>query len=49
LDGRIHLVLDGGSSPGGVPSTVVDCTGEGPVVLRSGPIDQALIQLVLLN
>ena len=49
LDGRIHLVLDGGSSPGGVPSTVVDCTGDGPVVLRAGPIDQALIQLVLLN
>ena len=27
LDGRIELVLDGGDAPGGVPSTVVDCTG----------------------
>lgn len=49
LDGRIHLVLDGGTTPGGVPSTVVDCTGSGPQLLRAGPIDQALIQLVLLD
>ncbi len=26
LEGRIELVLDGGAAPGGVPSTVVDCT-----------------------
>ncbi len=38
LGGRIHLVLDGGRAPGGVPSTVVDCTGEELVVLRQGPI-----------
>lgn len=28
----------GGSSRGGVPSTVVDCTVDPPVLLRSGPI-----------
>lgn len=38
LAGRIPLILDGGRTPGGVPSTVVDCTGEKPVVLREGPI-----------
>ena len=38
LQGRIHLILDGGATPGGVPSTVVDCTGEQPEVLRAGPI-----------
>jgi L-threonylcarbamoyladenylate synthase len=38
LNGRIHLILDGGRTPGGVPSTVVDCTGEVPVVLREGPV-----------
>lgn len=38
LDGRIHLILDGGPTPGGVPSTVVDCTGAMPRVLRPGPI-----------
>ncbi len=38
LDGRVHLVIDGGKSPGGVPSTVVDCTTSEPVILRPGPI-----------
>lgn len=38
LDGKVHLIIDGGRSPGGVPSTVVDCTGPEPVVLRPGPI-----------
>lgn len=47
LQGRFHLLLDGGVTPGGVPSTVVDCTGAKPVILRQGPvtaeqIDQAL-------
>ncbi len=26
LDGRIDLIIDGGKTPGGVPSTLVDCT-----------------------
>jgi L-threonylcarbamoyladenylate synthase len=38
LNGRIHLILDGGRTPGGVPSTVVDCTAADPVVLREGPV-----------
>jgi L-threonylcarbamoyladenylate synthase len=38
LAGRIDLLLDGGRTPGGVPSTVVDCTGPEPIVLREGPI-----------
>ena len=38
LNGRIPLILDGGSTKGGVPSTLVDCTGEMPVILREGPI-----------
>jgi L-threonylcarbamoyladenylate synthase len=38
LEGRVDLVLDGGKTPGGVPSTVVDMTGEKPVVLRQGPV-----------
>jgi L-threonylcarbamoyladenylate synthase len=38
LDGRVDLILDGGKTPGGVPSTVVDMTGEEPKVLRQGPI-----------
>jgi L-threonylcarbamoyladenylate synthase len=38
LYGRISLVLDGGTTPGGVPSTVLDCTADEPRVLRQGPI-----------
>ena len=43
LDGRIDLILDGGMTPGGVPSSVVDCTGSEPILLREGPIDLAAI------
>jgi L-threonylcarbamoyladenylate synthase len=38
LDGRIPLVLDGGPVPGGVPSTVVDCTQDPPRILRQGAL-----------
>ena len=38
LEARIPLILDGGRTPGSQPSTVVDCTGAEPVVLRLGPI-----------
>jgi len=38
LDGRIELILDGGVTPGGKPSTVVDCTQSVPRILRPGPI-----------
>jgi len=41
LAGRISIILDGGTTPGGSPSTVVDCTGPGPLILRSGPISLA--------
>jgi L-threonylcarbamoyladenylate synthase len=47
LDGRIHLLIDGGPSPGSVPSTVVDCTGSEPVILRSGPISMADIEAAI--
>jgi L-threonylcarbamoyladenylate synthase len=38
LNGRIPLILDGEKTKGGVPSTLVDCTGERPVILREGPV-----------
>jgi L-threonylcarbamoyladenylate synthase len=46
LDGRFHLLIDGGETPGGVPSTVVDCTGPAPVILRAGPITEAQIKSI---
>ena len=36
LDGRIDAILDGGTTPGGVPSTVLDCTQAAPRILRAG-------------
>jgi L-threonylcarbamoyladenylate synthase len=47
LGGRIHLVIDGGRTPGGVPSTVVDCTKPKPSILRPGPISMVDILSVM--
>ena len=47
LDGRIALVLDGGRTPGGVSSTIVDCTGEKVKIVREGAISEDEISQVL--
>jgi L-threonylcarbamoyladenylate synthase len=47
LNGRIPLILDGGETPGGIPSTVVNCLGTEPVILREGPVTLKDIQFVL--
>jgi L-threonylcarbamoyladenylate synthase len=44
LDGEIDLLVDGGETPGGVPSSVVDCTGEELKVLRAGPITAEMVR-----
>jgi L-threonylcarbamoyladenylate synthase len=38
LDTRIDLILDGGKVTGGIPSTIVDCSVEPPVITRHGAI-----------
>lgn len=38
LNGRIAMIIDGGPTRGGIPSTLVDCTGDEIQVLREGPI-----------
>src|SRR5262245_31138541 len=38
LNGRIELIIHGGKTPGGVPSTLVDCTESDIKILREGPI-----------
>jgi L-threonylcarbamoyladenylate synthase len=38
FDGSIDLVLDGGGTPGGPPSTVLDVTVDPPRVLRPGAV-----------
>jgi len=47
LNGRIPLILNGGQTPGGQPSTVVDCTGKQPLVLRLGPISLDQLEAAL--
>lgn len=41
--GRIPLILDGGKCTGGIESTVLDCTGEIPCILRSGLVTREMI------
>lgn len=38
FDAGVDLVLDGGPSPGGAPSTVVDLTAPHPRILRQGAV-----------
>jgi L-threonylcarbamoyladenylate synthase len=45
LGGRVAAVLDDGPSPGGVASTVVDCTVDPPVIRRAGPLTAAELGL----
>ena len=44
---RVEMVLDGGPSKVGVESTVVDCTGESPRILRPGGIPRGEIEATL--
>jgi L-threonylcarbamoyladenylate synthase len=46
LSGRLSLILDGGTTLGGIPSTVVDCVGAELVILRDGPISRDQILAV---
>ncbi|MBR3247532.1 MAG: threonylcarbamoyl-AMP synthase [Clostridiales bacterium] len=47
MDGYIYAVIDGGDSEFGLESTVVDCTGKEPVILRPGAVTRADIDRVL--
>ena len=47
LNGRIPFILDGGATPGNVPSTVVDVTTDPPTVRRVGVISIGEIQQAL--
>ena len=47
MDGRIPMILDGGASEVGVESSVIDATGEIPVILRPGGITPEMVEQVL--
>jgi len=40
-------ILDGGRTPGGKPSTVVDCTSSQMVILREGPVSNQELERAL--
>ncbi|MDT9546181.1 MAG: threonylcarbamoyl-AMP synthase [Chlorobium sp.] len=47
LDGRIAAILKGSNSRIGLESTIVDCTGPNPVMLRAGAITLEELQEVI--
>jgi L-threonylcarbamoyladenylate synthase len=49
LDSQVDLIIDMGRCPGGLESTVVDVTGEIPVILRRGVISEEEIRAVYLE
>ena len=46
LTGRAAVVVDGGALPGAA-SSVIDVTGDEPVVLRDGPGVDAVLESVI--
>lgn len=47
LGGSVNLILDGGRAPGGLASTVLDCSGNTPLLLREGPLSWEEIEAAL--
>jgi tRNA threonylcarbamoyl adenosine modification protein (Sua5/YciO/YrdC/YwlC family) len=45
----VRVTLDAGPTPGPVPSTIVDCTGERPRVLRRGVVSADRLREVLTD
>ncbi|WP_364513303.1 L-threonylcarbamoyladenylate synthase [Nocardioides sp. LML1-1-1.1] len=49
LGAAVDVIIDGGTAPGGVASTIIDATGERPRLLRAGAIAVAEIDAVLAD
>ena len=47
LAGKITLILDGGPCENGLESTIIDCSGEEPILLRPGGISRGAIKTAL--
>ncbi len=47
LGRRVDLILDGGPTPGPIPSTIVDFTSSPPRLLRAGALDPAEIRRLI--
>ena len=49
MDGRIDMIIDGGDSGIGLESTVLDLSGEVPMILRPGGITKEQLQKIIPN
>lgn len=47
LDGRVDLILDGGPSEIGLESTIIDVSGDKPLILRPGYISEEAVRELL--
>lgn len=47
LEGRVEAILRGPQAEAGLESTVVDCTGDHPVVLRPGTVSLEALQAIV--
>lgn len=47
MDGRIDMIIDGGVVGIGLESTIIDLTGEGPMILRPGYVTQEMLSRIL--
>ncbi len=47
LSGKIDMIVDGGAAEWGLESTIVDVTGEVPVILRPGAITKEMMEAVV--
>jgi L-threonylcarbamoyladenylate synthase len=47
LGGRVPFIIDGGESPGGVPSSVVDLSLSPPCLLRAGAVSALELRVLL--
>ncbi len=47
MDGKIEMIIDGGAVGIGLESTIIDLTGDKPMILRPGYITQQMLEDVL--
>jgi len=47
FDRKVDVILDGGPTPGGLPSTIVDISGDHPRILREGAVPASALTAFL--
>jgi len=47
LTGKIDMIVDGGAAEWGLESTIVDVSGEIPVILRPGAVTKAMMEAIV--